>query len=195
MAPGLILALLLTACSSDDNSISEQARAGDDKNYIAGDGSVTVLSPGDRQTEIELSGQTLEGQRWSSEQALGEVLVVNVWGSWCGPCQAEAADLNEVYAEFTAADEPVRFIGVNHRDSVPTALAFQRAKDVQYPSLEDDGGQTLTQLKGLANARPSTLVLDRSGLVAARVLGQVDASTLTTVLRDVLAEPEEPSEG
>jgi len=193
LVAGLVLALLLTACGGDDNSIAEQARAGDDKNYIAGDGSVTVLGPSDRQTEIELSGRTLEGERWSSQRALGEVLVINVWGSWCGPCQAEAADLNEVYAEFTEADEPVRFIGVNHRDSVPTALAFQRAKDVQYPSLEDDGGQTLTQLEGLANARPSTLVLDRSGMVAARVLGQVDASTLRTVLRDVLAEPQESS--
>jgi len=183
------VALLLSACGGDENSIAEQARAGDDKNYIAGDGSVTVLGPQDRRTEIELSGQTLEGESWSSEEVRGEVLVINVWGSWCGPCQAEAPDLNEVYAEFSEADEPVHFIGVNHRDSVPTALAFQRAKDVKYPSLEDDGGRTLTQLEGLANARPSTLVLDRSGLVAARVLGQVDASTLRTLLGDVLEEP------
>jgi len=192
--PALGLALLLSACGGDENSIAEQARAGDDKNYIAGDGSVTVLGPQDRQTEIELSGRTLEGEPWSSEQARGEVLVINVWGSWCGPCQAEAPDLNEVYAELEEAGEPVRFIGVNHRDSVPTALAFQRAKDVQYPSLEDDGGETLTQLEGLANARPSTLVLDRSGMVAARVLGQVEASTLRTVLADVLAEERSASE-
>jgi len=185
---GLLAGLLLSGCGGGENSIAEQARAGDDKNYIAGDGSVTVIGPQDRQTEIALSGQTLEGEDWSSEQARGEVLVINVWGSWCGPCQAEAPDLNEVYAQFTDADEPVRFIGVNHRDSVPTALAFQRAKDVEYPSLEDDGGQTLTQLKGLANARPSTLVLDRSGLVAARVLGQVDASTLESLVDDVLRE-------
>jgi len=194
LVPALGLALLLSACGGDENSIAEQARAGDDKNYIAGDGSVTVLGPQDRQTEIELSGRTLEGEPWSSEQARGEVLVINVWGSWCGPCQAEAPDLNEVYAELEEAGEPVRFIGVNHRDSVPTALAFQRAKDVQYPSLEDDGGETLTQLEGLANARPSTLVLDRSGMVAARVLGQVEASTLRTVLADVLAEERSASE-
>ncbi len=182
------LALALTGCSEDPNSIAEQARAGDDKNYIAGDGSVTVVGPGQRETLIALSGTTLQGEEWTSQDAREEVLVINVWGSWCAPCREEAADLQEVYAEFDEAQEPVQFIGVNDRDSVPTALAFEKAKGVEYPSLEFDGGQTLTQLEGLANARPSTVVLDQEGLVAARVLGQVDASTLRALVQDVLDE-------
>lgn len=182
------MALLMLSGCSGGNTIAEQARAGTDKNYIAGDGSVTVVGPEQRETEITLAGTTLEGQPWSSVDARGEVLVINVWGSWCGPCIEEAPDLNEVYTDFADDGEPVDFIGVNDRDSVPTALGFQRAKDVPYPSLEDDGGATLTDLQGLANARPSTLVLDPDGLVAARVLGKVDASTLRTVVQDVLDE-------
>ncbi len=177
-----------SACSGEGNTIAEQARAGDDKNYIASDGSVTVIGAAQRETVIDLSGTTLEGEQWSSEQFRGDVLVINVWGSWCPPCQAEAQDLNGVFAGFQDAGQPVQFIGVNDRDSVPTALAFQKAKNVQYPSLEDDGGQTLLDLQGLANARPSTLVLDAQGQVAARVLGQVDASTLRGVVEDVLDE-------
>ncbi|MGB6022924.1 MAG: TlpA disulfide reductase family protein [Ornithinimicrobium sp.] len=182
------LTVALTGCSDDPNSIAEQARAGDNKNYIAGDGSVTVVGPEERETTITLSGTTLQGQEWTSQEARGGVLVLNVWGSWCAPCREEAADLQEVYAEFDGAQEPVEFMGVNDRDSVPTALAFEKAKGVEYPSLEFDGGQTLTQLEGLANARPSTLVLDQEGLVAARVLGQVDASTLRALVQDVLDE-------
>lgn len=180
--------LVLSGCSDEPNSIAEQARAGDDKNYIAGDGSVSAVAPAQRETVIDLAGTTLEGEPWTSAEARGEVLVINVWGSWCGPCIAEAEDLETVYSEFTEADEPVQFIGVNDRDSVPTALAFQEAKGVSYPSLEDDGGQTLLDLQGLANARPSTLVLDPEGQVAARVLGQVDDSTLRALVQDVLDE-------
>ncbi len=180
--------LVLSGCSDEPNSIAEQARAGDDKNYIAGDGSVSAVAPAQRETVIDLAGTTLEGEPWTSAEAQGEVLVINVWGSWCGPCIAEAKDLEAVYSEFTEADEPVQFIGVNDRDSVPTALAFQEAKGVSYPSLEDDGGQTLLDLQGLANARPSTLVLDPEGQVAARVLGQVDDSTLRALVQDVLDE-------
>ncbi|MGB5951282.1 MAG: TlpA disulfide reductase family protein [Ornithinimicrobium sp.] len=186
----LVLLLVLVSASgcSGGNTIADQARAGTDKNYIAGDGSVTQVGPAQRETEITLTGTTLEGQPWSSVDARGEVLVINVWGSWCGPCIEEAPDLNQVYNDFADAGESVDFIGVNHRDSVPTALSFQKAKNVPYSSLEDDGGATLTDLQGLANARPSTLVLDREGRVAARVLGQVEASTLRTLVQDVLEE-------
>ncbi len=184
----LAIGVGLAGCTDDPNSIAEQARAGDDKNYIVGDGSITAVGAGQRETRIDLEGTTLEGEPWSSQGSRGEVLVINVWGSWCPPCRDEADDLETVFAEFDIADEPVQFIGVNDRDSVPTALAFQKAKEVTYPSLEYDGGQTLTQLQGLANARPSTLVLDEEGLVAARVLGPVDASTLRALVQDVLDE-------
>lgn len=86
----------------------------------------------------------------------------------------------------TGGREPVRFIGVNSRDSVPSALAFQQAHGISYPSLQDDGGRTRAQLGGLAVATPSTIVLDGQGRVAARISGQVDASTLRGLVDDVL---------
>jgi thiol-disulfide isomerase/thioredoxin len=181
-------ALVLSGCGGNGDTIAEQARQGDNKGYIAGDGSVELIDAAERDIVMDISGTTLEGEPWSTDDVRGQVVVVNVWGSWCGPCKAEAPDLEQVYSELTEAGEPVDFIGVNHRDSVPTALAFQEAKGVSYPSLEDDGGQTLLQLQGLANARPSTLVLDPEGHVAARVLGQVDATTLRGLVEDVLAE-------
>jgi len=178
----------LAGCGSDANTIAGQAMQGDQKGYISGDGTVQTVPPEEREITIELTGTTLEGEPWDSADARGSVLVINVWGSWCGPCKAEAKDLQAVYEHFTSAGEPVEFIGVNDRDSQPTALAFQEAEGIGYPSLVDDGGRTLVALQGMANARPSTLVLDEQGRLAARVAGQVDESTLRGLVEDVLSE-------
>lgn len=178
------LGLALAGCS-DEDSIAEQAKQGTQQGYVSGDGRVQAVPPDERDLTLQIEGTTLEGQEWSSQQLRGSVVVVNVWGSWCGPCQAEAPDLQAAYEHFEESGEPVEFIGVNHRDSVETALAFQRAEGIGYPSLRDDGS-TLLDLQGMANARPSTLVLDTEGRLAARVLGQVDEPTLRGMVEDVL---------
>ncbi|GAA1174790.1 TlpA disulfide reductase family protein [Ornithinimicrobium humiphilum] len=162
-------------------------RSGDQKGYVAGDGTVQALAPDERTTVLTLEGTTLEDEPWSSTDHLGEVVVINVWGSWCGPCIQETPDLEEVATAFAEAGEPVQFIGVNSRDSVPSALAFQQKYDVSYPSLQDDGGRTRAQLEGLAVATPTTMVLDPEGRLAARVSGPVEASTLRGLVEDVLA--------
>lgn len=180
------LALTVVGCSDGGNTVSEQAREGSQKGYIAGDGTIEQLPVDERTLTIELEGETLEGEPWSSADALGEVLVINVWGSWCGPCVAEAPDLRAAHQHFQETGDPVVFIGVNDRDSTDAALAFEEKHEIPYPSLVDDGGATLLQLQGMANARPSTLVLDREGRLAARVAGQVDESTLRGLVEDVL---------
>ncbi|MGO0577681.1 TlpA family protein disulfide reductase [Ornithinimicrobium panacihumi] len=185
----LVSVMALAGCGSEGSSITEQMRQGDQKGYIAGDGTIQALTAEERETVITLEGMTLEDEAWSSQDHLGDVVVVNVWGSWCGPCIAEAPDLDEVATGFRDAGEPVQFIGVNSRDSVTNALAFQEKYDVSYPSLQDDGGRTRAQLQGLAVATPTTMVLDGQGRLAARVSGQVDASTLRGLVEDVLAEP------
>ena len=185
-----LLAVLtgLAGCGDGGNTINEQARDGSQKGYIAGDGTIEQLAPEDRTMTIELEGETLEGEPWSSSDARGEVVVVNVWGSWCGPCVAEAPDLRAAHEHFSEAGAPVSWIGVNDRDSAAAALAFEERYEIPYPSLVDDGGATLLQLQGMANARPSTLVLDREGRLAARVAGQVDESTLRGLVEDVLEQ-------
>ncbi|OLT37774.1 redoxin, partial [Kytococcus sp. CUA-901] len=169
--------IALAGCGSEGSTINDQMRQGDQKGYVAGDGTIQALAPKERETVITLEGTTLEEEAWSSQDHLGEVVVINVWGSWCGPCIEETPDLEKVATEFREAGEPVQFIGVNSRDSVPSAIAFQQKYDISYPSLQDDGGRTRTQLQGLAVATPTTMVLDGQGRLAARVSGPVEAST------------------
>lgn len=179
--------LALAGCSDDGgNSINDQMRQGDQKGYVAGDGTVQVLTTEERGATVTLEGTTLDDEAWSSTDHLGEVVVINVWGSWCGPCIEETPDLVQVASALQEAGEPVQFIGLNSRDSVPSAQAFEEKHGVPYPSLQDDGGRTRAQLGGLAVATPSTIVLDPQGRVAARVSGPVEASTLRGLVDDVL---------
>ena len=182
------LSLALSACSSEANSVAAQARSGDNKGYISGDGSIERLAPEKRSAPLTLSGTTFEGTPWKVADAKNKVLVLNVWGTWCGPCVVEMPDLQKVWSQMSAAGKPVQVMGIDYRDEVETARAFLRANKITYPSLVDDGGRTLLALRGKANATPTTLVLDRQGRIAARVSGPVTASTLSGLVTDVLGE-------
>ncbi|HET8593622.1 MAG TPA: TlpA disulfide reductase family protein [Intrasporangium sp.] len=176
------------ACSSDPNSIEAQAKAGDRKGYISGDGTIEQIDPGQRGSAVALTGTTLEGKPWSMQGKEGKILVVNVWGSWCPPCIKETPDLQKAWEDVQAKKLNVEFIGLDTQESPESGLAFQRANNVTYPSLAYDGGVPLLALQGKAAATPTTLVLDGKGRIAARVSGAVTTTTLRGLIDDVLAE-------
>jgi thiol-disulfide isomerase/thioredoxin len=135
-----------------------------------------VLAVDRRQSAPEVRGVLLDGTPYDLAARRGTVTVVNFWGSWCAPCRAEAADLEQTYR----ATRPAEFVGVNVRDLLGPALAFVRVQGVSYPSLSDPDGQLAVRFRDLpASAIPTTLVIDRDGGVAARFLGAVTASRLT----------------
>jgi thiol-disulfide isomerase/thioredoxin len=181
----LALALLSGACTDDPNGVAAQARAGDGKGYIAGDGAVQQLPASERADAVTLAGTTVDGRPWSAAN-----VVVNVWGSWCAPCVDETPHLQQVWQSSSTAGKPVAFVGIDIKESAATAAAFLRANNVTYPSLSDteSGGQPMLALQGKAAATPTTLVLDRKGRIAARVLGPTTVGTLTALVDDVLAE-------
>ena len=84
----------------------------------------------------------------------------------------------------------MHLIGINGTDEAGAALAFEREHDVTWPSIADTDGSAIATLKSVVpvQAVPTTVVLDQQGRVAARVLGQVDASTLNGLVDDVLDE-------
>jgi len=190
-ACALGLSLVTAACNDDANSVASQAMAGDGKGYVAGDGTVEQLAVADRGAAVSLGGTTVDGKSWSTAaDAPGKVVVVNVWGSWCAPCVDETPHLQQVWQSYSTAGKPVAFVGIDIKESAATAAAFLKANSVTYPSLSDSGsgGQPMLALQGKAAATPSTLVLDRQGRIAARVLGATTVSTLTGLVDDVLAE-------
>lgn len=163
-----------------------QAVAG--QGYISGQGTVTSVGAPARDDPVRFRGTTLDGGTFDVRDHRGEVVVVNVWGSWCPPCIAEAPDLQAVWSEVEA--QGVQFVGIDFRDNTAAANAHEKRFGVTYPSIEDEAGRVLLSLRGSLPPRavPSTLVLDRRGRVAARVLGQVPAATLRALVSDALAE-------
>jgi len=184
-----VAALALSGCTADD-SLADQYRAGSGKGYIAGDGSVTEIAADDRGESIEFEGTLEDGSTVSSADYEGEVLVVNFWYAGCAPCRAEAPDLKTISEEF--AGEGASFLGVNVRDQAASAIAFNESYSISYPSVMDvDDGAMQFAFSGNIppNAVPTTLVLDTSGRVAARILGQVNSpSILKTLIADAIAE-------
>ena len=180
--------LATTACASDPDSVAAQAKAGDRKGYVAGDGTIEQVGTADRGNPVDLSGTTLTGTPWSAADVRGKVVVVNVWGSWCPPCVKETDDLQKSWQHFEAGGK-VAFVGINFREpDVATGLAFTRKHKVTYPSVFDDAGTLLLALQGKANAVPTTLVLDPQGRIAARVSGPVTEATVNALVDDALAE-------
>lgn len=181
------VALVVSGCANDPNSVAAQAKAGDRKGYVSGDGTIERIPVDQRAEPVDLDGTTLDGAAWSSRSTRGKVLVVNVWGSWCPPCVAEAPDLQRVWAELSSAKAPVEFIGIDSREDVASGRAFVKSRNITYPSLTDQSGVLILALQGKATTTPSTLVLDTDGRIAARVSGAVNATTLRGLIDDVLA--------
>ena len=110
--------------------------------------------------------------------------VVNVWASWCSPCRAEEPALSALAKKYT----DVEFIGILTRDNPVNAEAFSRKRGIPYPTLIDDSILVGFRKSLPANAIPSTVVLDRSGNVAARISGAVTVASLTDLIEKVSAE-------
>ncbi|WP_137844636.1 TlpA disulfide reductase family protein [Microbacterium sp. 2FI] len=187
----MLLAVTLSGCAANE-SLAQQYQDGNEKGYIAGDFRVVEIPAAERGEPVVFEGVTDTGEPVSSDDYRGGVLVVNFWYAACGPCIAEAPLLEQVWQEYQ--DAGVAFLGVNTYDQAPTALSFARDNNVTYPSVIDvnDGRVKLAfaQVTPI-QATPTTLVIDRDGRVAARIIGQLSAgSILSTLVGDALSEGE-----
>lgn len=170
---------LLTACGG-----TTSGSASGETSYVAGNGSMTLVDSKDRGAQVNLVGQTLDGQPLDISSYLGQVVVVNVWASWCGPCRSEAVELANVAKEFSG--QGVQFIGLNTRDGLAAAIAFNKRFDTGYPSVQDEEGKLTLAFGNLGPAAtPTTLVLDKEGRVAGRILGPVTESQLRSLIKAV----------
>lgn len=167
-------------CSSESGSSGDQG-------YVSGGGVITVVAEDKRQEPGDVSGETIDGEPVSLSDYEGQVVVVNVWGSWCTPCRAEAPMLAEAARDLRSDD--VAFLGIDSRDpSESAARAFVRTFDIPYPSIYDQEGRTLLAFRGTLapSSIPSTVVIDREGRVAASVLGEITRTTLDDLVEEAL---------
>jgi thiol-disulfide isomerase/thioredoxin len=182
----VLLGVLLAGCGVGKNS--------DDQ-----DGQFSFVSPGG-QTELfydvaqrkplpDLSGDSLmqPGTKIDIASYSGKVVVINMWGAWCGPCRGEAPELQQVFNQTQSSG--VQFVGIDVRDNRSDAQDFVRDNQLTYPSIYDFPGRTMLQLKGYPRSGvPSTIVLDRQHRVAAVYIQAIVAADLLPEVRKVLGE-------
>ncbi|MFJ3586195.1 TlpA family protein disulfide reductase [Streptomyces sp. NPDC090127] len=189
LAAGILsAAVALSACGSDSNG---KSGGGGGTNFVTNTGGISTVAKGERTAPRTIAGETLEGEKLDVADLKGKVVVLNAWGSWCGPCRAEAPHFAKVADAFK--DKDVAFVGLNTRDpNKQQALNFEEEYEVSYPSLYDPAGKVILNgfPKGTLNlqAIPSTVVLDKDGKIAARALMALDEKKLRSMIEPLLAE-------
>lgn len=148
---------------------------------------LTRLNVGERPAAPHLQGAALDGSAVDTDAWAGDVIVINFWGSWCAPCIQEAPAL--AYLARTTRHLGVRFLGIDVRDDRASARAFQRAHDIPYPSLFDEGGDLQVQFRRVPpSVIPSTIIIDRQGRIAVRFIGAILLTSLRQEIRAVARE-------
>ncbi|MBI2701551.1 MAG: protein disulfide reductase [Mycobacterium sp.] len=190
-----VLAGLLTGCSGRD-----AVAQGGTFEFVSPGGKTDIFydPPASRGRPGPLSGPSLTdpSRTLSLNDFPGQVVVINVWGQWCGPCRAEIGQLQRVYDATRAMG--VSFLGIDVRDnSREAAQDFVNDRHVTFPSIYDPPMRTLIAFGGKypTTVIPSTLVLDRQHRVAAVFLRELLAEDLQPVVQRVAAEAPVPTSG
>ncbi|QCB51308.1 TlpA family protein disulfide reductase [Rhodococcus sp. PAMC28707] len=185
----LAVVLLVSGCSAGADATS----SGGSFDFVAPGGRTDIFydPPETRGIIGELAGPDLmeEGKNTALSDYGGDVVVINLWGQWCGPCRGEADDLEEVFE--STKDSGVQFLGINVRDpQKDKAQDFVVDNNVSYPSIYDPSMRTLIALGGNypTSVIPSTLVLDREHRVAAVFMRALLTEDLLPVVERIAAE-------
>ncbi len=115
----------------------------------------------------------------------GKVVVLNVFASWCPPCQTEAPILEQ--EQRTLGRDGGTILGVTYQDTSSDSAAFVRREHIDYPVIRDINGNFVRSLG--VNGVPETFVIDRRGRIAAIRRFQLAGSWLQRTVASILSEP------
>lgn len=165
LAWGLLLALLALVA----NQLVESRRG--------------ILSRGEPAPTFSLT--TFDGQTYGPQEMAGKVVVVNMWASWCLPCEEEAEDLQTAW-ELYADRGDVLFLGVDYVDTEKEALAYLERWGITYPNGPDIGSQIYATFRG--RGIPETYIINKLGEVAFVKIGPFLSLEEITSVIDLLLE-------
>jgi thiol-disulfide isomerase/thioredoxin len=187
------LMALLTGCATGDDAVAQ----GGTFEFVAPGGKTDIFydPPQSRNRPGPISGPELTdpNKTVSLDDFAGKVVVINVWGQWCGPCRSEITELQHVY-DATRTDD-VAFLGIDVRDNNrDAAMDFVVDRKVTFPSIYDPAMRTMIAFGGRypTTVIPSTVVLDREHRVAAVFLRELLAQDLLPVVQRLAAEKAAP---
>jgi thiol-disulfide isomerase/thioredoxin len=186
----LLAAALVAGCATGDDAVAQ----GGTFQFVAPGGKTDIFydPPSSRGVPGPLSGPDLmdTNRTISVDDFAGQVVIINIWGQWCGPCRAEVSELQQVY-DATRGDG-VALLGIVVRDNnIQAPRDFIIDRKISYPSIYDPAMRTMLAFGGKypTTVIPSTVVLDREHRVAAVFLRELLAEDLLPLVKRLAAEP------
>lgn len=188
IAVALVVPLLLTGCGllSPEEELLIPVQAG----QLASDPAIglTAIPESERGEPLDLTGVDLDGNPLALSDYRGDVTVVNSWATWCAPCRTEMPEFAEVARKLDG--QGVSFVGINVQDDLEGAREY--TADTPYRSIVDDDGSLVAQIPDVPpRSLPVTVILDREGRVAVRIVGPIVLGTLQDTVLGVLASEQD----
>ncbi|HET7764805.1 MAG TPA: TlpA disulfide reductase family protein [Burkholderiales bacterium] len=112
-------------------------------------------------TAPDFAAKSISGRNVRLSELRGQVVLINFWASWCGPCRQELPLLGKIYSQYQRAG--FALLAVNVDDNRKDAEGMLKRLDLKFPTLFD-GGKNVAKLYGV-DMMPATLVIDRDGRV------------------------------
>lgn len=184
VALALLVAALLNACSTGSDAVDTSSNGR--YRFVNATAAGRVIPSAERKPAGPLTGTLITGGTYSLAAAKGNVVLINYWASWCAPCVTESPMLNTVYRVFQPRG--VTFVGIDIKDERQAAQSFITDNRMSYPMVYDEAAKTALQLSIPAGGLPVTILVDRSGRVAAVYLGAVQHTAITATLQKLAAE-------
>lgn len=130
-------------------------------------------------TAPDFTATTFDGQTLRLSDLRGQVVVLNFWASWCGPCRQEAPTLQALSAEYR--DRGVVFLGIAYAEEDARSLAFIDEFSITYLNAPDRGTVISETLYGITGV-PETFIIDQNGMVAEFIPANVSEAQLRATL-------------
>lgn len=127
---------------------------------------------------------TFDGQDIRLSDLRGQIVIINFWASWCGPCREEAPALERIYQRYR--DQGVVVLGVTYVDDDTASIAFMEEYGLTYPAGPDRGTVISEQLYHIQGV-PESFVVDQNGNIAEFIFAMVDEAALTETIERLLA--------
>lgn len=179
------VAALLAGCTGGSDAVNQLSDT--QYRYVSATPKGQVIPEPDRKDAGSIEAKTLDGSPFSLADHKGEVVFVNFWGSWCGPCVIETPELDKIYR--ANADRGVLFVGIAVKDVEGETRAFVQNNDISFPIVFDFNAKAALQLGNIPmRGLPATVVIDKQGRVAGVFLGAVLAGDVDPVIETLLAE-------
>lgn len=164
-----------------DNNTSNVEEVSSTDNLASEDEPVVGLDTGNIAPNFETT--TLAGEEVSLTDMRGQIVLVNFWGTWCGPCIREMPDLQNVYDTY--AEDGFTILALATRgDTAEDVAEFRDRFDLTFPLIVDEG-DVISDDYGIIS-RPSTFILDQDGVIVFRNFGPVVESQIVAVIQDLL---------